>query len=313
MNKLDSIKQSVSKVAGRTGLKLKKYSPEILMGVGVVGLIGSTVLACKATLKVESVIDNAKDKLDSVDYVIENPDIYAGPESEDPYTKEDGQKDKAIIYFQTAAEFGKLYGPSIILGVASLGCILGSHKIMKKRNVAVVAAYKALEEGYNNYRRRVIDEFGEEKDKDYRYGIVKEEQTITKTDKDGKKKKVKEVVETLDPNHISQYARFFDDGCTNWSKNPEYNMLFLKSQQNYANDLLKARGHVFLNEVYDMLGIPRSQAGAVVGWVLNENGDNFVDFGMYDLDNEKARDFINGYESAILLDFNVDGVIYDLI
>ena len=307
MNKLDVIKQSITKMTGRTGLTIKKYSPEILMGVGVVGVVASTVMACKATLKVEGLVDGAKSSLDDINHVLDNPEEFS------TYTQEDGKKDKALVYIQTGAHLLKIYGPAIALGTASLGCLLGSHKIMKKRNVAVVAAYKAVEESFKSYRKRVVSEFGEDKDFEFRNGIIKTEEKVEILDKDGKKKKVKKEFDVLDPNHKSQYARFFDDGSKNWSKTPEYNMLFLKAQQNYANDLLKARGHIFLNEIYDMLGIPRSKAGAVVGWAITEDGDNFVDFGMYDINDESARDFINGYERAILLDFNVDGVIYDLI
>jgi hypothetical protein len=64
-----------------------------------------------------------------------------------------------------------------------------------------------------------------------------------------------------------------------------------------------------------MLGIDRSKAGSVVGWVITKEGtgDNFIDFGVFDGDNPRARDFVNGREGSILLDFNVDGVIYDKI
>ena len=305
MNKLEVMKQAIKKTTGRTGLVLKKHSPEILMGVGITGVIGSTILACKATLKVEDIIDDAKEKMETINNVLENPEAY-----EREYTEDDAKKDKAIVYTQTGVKFIKLYGPSISLGIVSVSCLLGAHNIMKKRNIAVMAAYKAVEQSFADYRKRVVDEFGGDKDRQFRYGIIQEEITETETDEDGKKKKVKKIVETLDPNHISQYARFFDEVSINWSKTPEYNMVFIKTQQNFANDLLKSRGHLFLNEVYDMLGIERSQTGAVVGWVLNEEGDNFVDFGMYD---GRSNDFINGYERSILLDFNVDGVIWDLI
>ena len=146
--------------------------------------------------------------------------------------------------------------------------------------------------------------------------MAKEVEETSVDEKTGEEKVTKKTVNVADPNNYSSYARFFDDGCTGWTKDPEYNLMFLKKQQRYANDLLKSRGHLFLNEVYDMLGIPRTKAGQVVGWIYDEeypNGDNFVDFGIYDLYNEKARDFVNGYERTILLDFNVDGDIMNLI
>lgn len=108
---------------------------------------------------------------------------------------------------------------------------------------------------------------------------------------------------------FSQYAKVFDDGCVGWTKEPEYNLTFLKNIQDYCNGLLKTKGHLFLNEVYDKLCIPRTKAGAVVGWIYNEKspiGDNFVDFG---IKNERNNDFVNGYTSDCILDFNVDGNI----
>ena len=139
---------------------------------------------------------------------------------------------------------------------------------------------------------------------------------IVKDEKTGKEKVEKKTINIADPNEFSDYARFFDDGCTGWTKDPEYNLMFLKDQQRYANDLLKSKGYLFLNDVYDMLGIPRSKAGQCVGWIYDEKypvGDNFVDFGIYDINNEKARDFVNGCERTILLAFNVDGDILDML
>ena len=176
---------------------------------------------------------------------------------------------------------------------------------MSRRNAALTAAYAALEKGFDQYRARVIEKYGEEEDRDFRYGT--EQVTIVDPDT-GKKKTELEWVQT-----ILRFMLGSSIHSRNWQKEPEYNMIFLKCQQNWANDLLLSRGHVFLNEVYDMLGIQRSKAGAVVGWVLSKNGetDNFVNFGVFEGKEQVARDFVNGREGAILLDFNVDGVIYD--
>ena len=111
---------------------------------------------------------------------------------------------------------------------------------------------------------------------------------------------------------ISPYARFFDETVYEWKPDPLMNKCFLDAQQRYANNLLEARGHIFLNEVYDMLGFQRTREGAVVGWIKNGDGDGYVDFGIYD-GNERSRAFVNGHETSILLDFNVDGTIWDKI
>jgi len=287
--------EAVGRTIARNTLHVQKASPEVLLGAGIVGLVGSTVLACRATLKVDQVLDEAKNKLE----LAKNLDH---PE----YSEKDRSRDISLIYFQTSVKTVKLYAPAIIVGGISIYMLTSSHRIMTRRNIALTAAYGALERGFSQYRARVVEKYGEEADRDLRYGAEVVEITDSET---GKKKKVTRVSND-DP---SIYARFFDPVSPSWSKEPEYNLLFLKCQQNYANDLLRSRGHVFLNEVYDMLGIPRSKAGAVVGWILSPNGetDNFVNFGVFDGKTDIARDFVNGLEGAILLDFNVDGIIYD--
>lgn len=293
--------------------KLQKHSPEILVVAGVVGTVTSAVMACKATTKAGDILDEAQEKIDQVHQVMNDESI-----SDEDYTPEDSKKDLAIIYAQTGLKFVKLYGPSIALGALSIASILGGHNILRKRNVALAAAYTALDGSFKDYRKRVIERFGETVDRELKYNLKAKKITEAVTDEDGKTKKEKFDAEILDDDahEYSDYARFYDDGCTGWSKDPEYNLMFLKAQQQYANDLLRSRGHLFLNEVYDMLGIPRTKAGQVVGWIYNENnpvGDNYVDFGLYDIRRRPVRDFVNGYERVILLDFNVDGVIYDLI
>ncbi|MDD4154925.1 MAG: DUF6353 family protein [Bacilli bacterium] len=309
---LEKITTGLSKLTGKSGLLLKAHSPEILLGIGIVGTVASTVLACRATSRAELVIENHKEKVDKINYAWQN--VQDGEIAIEDYSEKDKQKDLVVAYTQTSVDFIKLYGPAITLGVASIACIFASHGIMKKRNVALIAAYKAVEEGFASYRRRVIEEHGEEADYMYKHGLRKQEITEPGyTDENGVKHKAqkKQVLVGEDPNELSVYARFFDESCAQWSKNPEYNLMFLRAQQNYYNDMLKSRGHVFLNEVYDALGIPRTQAGAVVGWVIGK-GDDYIDFGIFDGDKPRARDFVNGYERSILLDFNVDGVIYDL-
>ena len=310
----------ITKTAGHGLLILKKFSPEILMGTGVIGVIASTVLCCRSTLKVEPVLDEAKDKLD---IVRENKEMFAPEE----YTNSLYKRDMAVVYIQTGWEFIKLYGPAVTLGVASIGCILSSHGIMRKRNLALVAAYKAVEESFSEYRKRVVEEYGEKTDRHFKYGTKEvTHKEAEYTDENGVKHEAKtETINVIDPNEISQYAKVFDQSSSQWSDIPEYNQTFLILQQNFANDLLHSRGHIFLNEVYDMLGLKRTQAGSQVGWV-DGKGDNFVDFGIFDVNSleyeddcrcdsvgDDRSDFINGYRNKVLLDFNVAGIIWDLI
>lgn len=293
---------SVSRKIGRALLQSQKNSPRLMFGVGIVGAVSATVLACRATLKLEAVVEDAGRNLEVSKQLVDK-------ELHD-YTEEDQAKDTLYIYIRTAAKLGKLYAPALIVGVVSVGALTGSHVTLTRRNAALTAAYSALGAGFAEYRARVVEEFGEDKERELRYSSETTKVEDGKT-KDGKPK-TKEV-QTVGVHGKSVYARFFDEYSQSWDKKPEYNHLFLQCKQNYANDLLHARGHVFLNEVYDSLGIDRSQAGAVVGWVVSKDGDNFIDFGIFDGSFPAVRDFVNGREGSILLDFNVDGVIYDLI
>lgn len=309
MNKTE-IMANLTRTFNRTGLKLKKRSPEILLAAGVVGVVASGVMACKATLKVEEIIDDAKHKIDTIH------EVSADPTMAEKYSEEDSKKDLAIVYTQTAVKLVKLYGPSVALAGVSLGCMIGSNRILNKRNVALAAAYTAVDKGFKEYRGRVIERFGKELDKELKYGIKAKEIEEVSVDEKGKEVSTKSTVEVMDPNSYSPYSIIFDDGNAGWDPDPELTKYFLIQQQNWANDRLKAKGHLFLNEVYDMLGAKRTKAGAQVGWVYDEKnpvGDNYVDFGIFDIYNPKSRDFVNGYEKVIVLDFNVDGVILDLI
>lgn len=290
---------AISKTVSRNSLVLQKNSPGLLFGAGIVGVIGSTVLACRATLKMDDVLGEAKEKL-----------ITAKTLQHREYSERDRQKDITLIYVQTSVKIVRAYGPAVILGGLSIAALTSSHNILSRRNAALTAAYAALEKGFGEYRARVVEKYGEEEDRNLRYG--------TRTETIGSKKKKEEVLR-VGPGDPSIYARFFDSySSRSWDKVPEYNLIFLRCQQNYANDLLKSRGHVFLNDVYDMLGLERSTAGAVVGWVGYQDkqglGDDYIDFGIFaDKDRDCFVDFVQGFEGAILLDFNVDGIIYDKI
>lgn len=304
---------TVTRNLHRVGFKIKKHSPEILVGAGIVGVVTSGVMACKATTKLDEVLAEPKEKIDKIHELIEHPELV--PEGKE-YTEEDSKKDLTIMYVQSAVKVVKLYAPSVILGTVSIAAILGGHRILKKRNIALAAAYTTIDNSFKEYRGRVVERFGEELDKELRYNIKAKEIEETVVNEDGTETTVTKTVNVSKMGEYSDYAKFFDDGCTGWTKDPEFNLMFLKDQQRYANDLLQSKGHLFLNEVYDMLGIPRTQAGQIVGWIYDEKhpiGDNKVDFGIYNTYNEANRNFVNGYERTILLDFNVDGNILDMI
>lgn len=308
MTTLD-IKNTLTRSFHKVGFQLKKHSPEILVVAGVAGTVVSAVMACKATTKLEGILANAQTQIDNIHAVAENPSLV-----DEEYTVEDSKKDLAIVYTKTGLDIAKLYAPAVALGALSITAILTSNNIMRKRNLALASAFATESKLFKEYRGRLIDRFGAELDRELKYNIQTKEIEETVVDEKGKEKKVKKTIQVADPTTYSDFARIYDDGCLGWDKDAEFNLMFLRNQQNAANEILQKRGYLVLNEVYEMLGFPKTSMGQYVGWVYDpknesHSGDNFVDFGIYDIHNPKARDFVNGYERTIVLDFNVDGDI----
>lgn len=289
------VPNAVSVKAARSILKTQKASPQLLFVAGIVGFGATVVLACRATLKVDEVLEKHEKTMLDIQEI--HREGYAENSTE-------AKKDKTYVYLRTFGDLSKLYGPTVIVGAASIAALAGSHNILNKRNAALAAAYTTLEKAFGGYRDRVREAYGEEREKELYHNVLPCELEDENTGKIVKKKVA---------NGTSPYARLFDEHNKNWESVGEYNWLFLKMKQSYFNDQLQARGHLFLNEVYDELGFERSKEGCVVGWVKG-NGDNYVDLGIFQEHmEERIVDFMIGREKAIWLDFNVDGLIYDKI
>lgn len=297
-------KQKLMAATAKVAIKVSQHSPEICVGVGIAAGIGATVLACRATLKVDVIIEKHNEDMANINLYKQK--VLDG-EDAGGYTLEDAQRDKFVRFVKTVVEVGKLYMPSIILGMTSIGLVLTGHHILLKRNAALTIAYTGLQKAYDTYRDRVKEAIGEEKEKDIYNGV--REVTIEEPNDKGKsiKKKAHEQVGPASP-----YTRIFDESSTWWTKDAERNKFFLMQTQRHANDLLRERGYMSLNDVLRMLDLTPSTAGQTVGWVYGE-GDSFISFGVWDATKKGNRRFINGDERSIWLDFNVDGVIFDKI
>lgn len=303
MKNKTEIMKSVNGVASKAVMKLKKHSPEILVVAGIAGTVVSAVLACKATTKAAEILDETKGTLDTIHEGMET-----GAINGQEYTTDDGKKDTVVVYAQTGMKLAKLYGPAIILGTLSITSILASNNILRKRNVALGAAYAAIDKSFKEYRGRVIERFGDQVDTELKYGIkAKKFEEIEVDPETGKEKKVKKTVMVADPNLQSDYAVYFDSKSRNYETNPDYNRMFLKAQQAFANDKLQTRGHLFLNEVLDDLDLPRTPAGQIVGWT-KDGPDGYVNFRIVEVERETED---GRHEPALLLDFNVEGNIWE--
>jgi uncharacterized protein DUF6353 len=298
---ITKFKNAVTSKAARQVLLTRKHSPAILFAAGVVGVVGTAVLAARATLKVEEVLEEHEKTAYSINEL-------AQMEADSVYSEDDRKKDMVLLYVKTAARFGKLYGPAFLCGAASIAALTGSHVVLNRRYAAAVAAYAASNEGFRKYRERVAKALGAERELEFNYD--RETETVVETMADGKTKEMEKIRAI---SGLSQYAMVFDESSsTSWKREHGYNQLFIQCQQNYANDLLRARGHVFLNEVLDSLGMERVPYGQLVGWVAGK-GDDFVDFGVFRGDTWNAQNFVNGDEKSIILDFNVAGEVWKMI
>lgn len=286
-------------------LTVRKHSPEILMVAGVIGTVAGAVMACKETLELEDVLDECKQEK------MELEEQYAMCEE---YSEDALKKDQVKLTIKQAVKIVKLYAPSVIMEATSIGVIFASNDIMRKRNASMAAAYATLNSMYKRYRQNVIESYGEEVDKDMRFGVKHEK--VTEIDEDGNKVKIDARIVDLDNTAlaISDYSRFFQMGCKGFdASSGRYNLLYLKGIQAMFNNKLIADGYVMLNDVYRELGFDTIPEGWSIGWVYDEAnpiGDNYIDFGLYEARNKNQR-AVNDWEPVILMDFNVDGNLYE--
>ena len=308
MKKMEKIKNDIFSFASKLSVKAKKHAPEILIISGAIGTIAGAIVACKATIKAKDLIEEAKDQISDVKEVSEDEQY------SEKYSEKDRKHDLALIYIQTGLKFVKLYSPAIIIEAASLAMIFASNNVLRKRVAAIGAAYATLDGSFKAYRKRVAEKYGEEAETAIRYGIESKEIEDSSDENSGKKKKSKTKADVAKV--IDDYSIVFDhEHSKAWEPDNDYNYTLISAEQSYANDILKSRGHLFLNEVYDRLGIARTKMGQIVGWVYkpddeNWKGDNFVDFRTKELyiDDPDGRPV-----KKIVLDFNIDGNVLDLI
>lgn len=293
---LSAIKQIVTSKTGLAILATQKNSPAILFGAGVIGVLGTVVLASRATLKLSDALDEFEVGKAKSEAAFNNNRIGS----------ETAKSNNVILRTHLVLDVAKLYLPAVVLGTASIGALGGSHYILTRRNAQLTAAIVAIDKAFKEYRSRVVAEQGEDKDREYMYG------TSTRDEfSETKKGEPKVTKVTTFGDGSSPYSVVFDNDNKNWQPTPEYNAFFLRQQQNYLNDRLRSKGHVFLNDAYRELGFPDTEAGAVTGWRWQGDGDNFIDFGCW-TDNtlEDIREFMRNGDRGILVDFNVDGIIY---
>jgi len=288
-----------TRLLGKSGLKVQKYSPEILVGVGIAGLITAGILAARSTRGLDDVLIKHDEHRETADFFLKE---------DNDYTEVQHRQDLNRILKEEVIDLVKMYGPAVTLGVVSVVSILGGHHVLKQRNIALAAAYKLIEASYSEYRKRVSAEVGEGRELE----IYRGQEVETKTVGGKRVTKIKDG-----QFHGSPYAMCFDQVNTReWTPFADMNLTLILSVQRMANLRLQTVGYVFLNDVYEDLGFEKTPAGQIVGWLYDREktgGDGWIDFGLDEPTNEMARMFLRGDEAAVWLDFNVDGPIFELI
>lgn len=321
--KTDEFMATVTRTASKYGYKLKKASPTIMIfGAAIVG-VAATVSACKATVKAQDILEDhnemvkaiheTKEKVDSGEMILKEGAAY---------TENDYKKDLTTAYVQTGLKLAKIYAPAVTMGTVALGCMFGSHHIMTKRNASLTAAYIALDKAFNEYKGRVTDRFGDRVQQELEHNIKAVEVETTRKNEQGVEETVKEYTDVAMA-HTSPYTLIYDETVSSWDKDAQLNMSHLIQAQAAANRKLHRQGHLFLNDVIDILdpygnGMHHTPEGQVVGWILSQGDptkENRVDFGItnYVENNDALNNFIDGFERSVLLRFNCDGVIIDKI
>lgn len=294
----------------------KKHSPELLIASGITAAAASIVLAVIATTKLDKTLKPYNDKIDSIKKQMKDDNAIQNKEVDVKECK----KDLTKTYAKAALKVSGLYIPSALLFGASVTCILGSHSIMKSRNLALTAACATLEESYKAYRRRVKDKLGEEAEEKLYKNVYKDEVEVIDP-KTGeittKKVSIPHVKEDNDWNVI------YDCGNYCWERNARQNFEWLMNQQAFLTEKLRRRGYLFLSEVYDLLGCTTHQLGAkkarasrILGWIYdptNPNRNCYVSFGLTKpgttIPLPEIEEQIQRNEAAFFLTLNPDGDI----
>ena len=292
---------NIKKFAYKLAYKAKEDAPAIYLALGIIGFGATVVLACKATPKVKEIMDEHSKHMSDINVTLAKCASDDPSYKETEYTEQDAKKDKFIFAVKTGGALVKNYAPAIVVGGLSIASFLASYKILNARYIAASSVAAAVSEAFRSYRKRVVDEFGEEVDRHLYFGTEKAK--ITELKEDGTTEEKEIEMTNFDKNGIPLYAKFFDEANPQWNKNPEINYMFLRGMQSRLNDKFHAQGYLLLNQVYRALDIPETDLGCEVGW-FESHGDKFVDFGIFDSNNERKRAFVNGYEPSILLCFN---------
>ena len=312
----NSIIETLGPRIGLAGLTVRNYAPEIYLVSAIGTGVAAAVMLAKAHKQSEDVFEEVAEDIETVrEFVTETNVIWEDIIDEElrsvahePISRADEQKMLVPLYMKATRQAALLYGPAVLMGISSIALFMASHGVLRGRNRALLSTLTLFERGFAEYRKRVVDELGEEADERFYYGAESRRITTMTKNKDGKTVKKKSVKNHIPENPTPMiYSRIFDETNQCWSVDPDMSEFFLRAVQQQMNDQLYLNGYVLLNTVYKALTFAESPEGAVVGWSKRVPGDDFISFGLENDINQRAGD------NRWLLDFNVNGVVFEQI
>lgn len=237
-------KPNLTNVIKNVKIGLGKHSPEILTGIGIAGMITTTVLAVKATPKALRLINDAKCKKDK-EVIEHNCKVNK--------VSECISSDLKPIEIIKAA--WKPYIPAMVTGVASITCIIGASSVNAKRNAALATAYELSKTALTEYKEKVVEEIGEKKEK-----IIRDKIDQDRLDKNPVSKN--NIIITNNGEQL-----FYDGVSGRYFKS---DLEKVRASINTVNRNMVYDNYISLSEFYDELGLEHTDMSDNLGWNLDE-------------------------------------------
>lgn len=199
---------------------IKRNAPTILTGLGVVGVIGTTISGITATPKAIKLL-----------------------EIENEYKLErDGEE---LDLLEKAILVTPIYLPTLLLGIGTISCIVGSNKINTNRQAMLTSAYAYLNSSFNEYKETVNKLYGEDADHKVDMKIAEERYNDSEIE------------------YIGEEKLFYDKFSKRYFQTTLYK---LQNAIYQLNKIYAIEGEASLNDFYDCLGLEKTDYGDVIGW-----------------------------------------------
>ena len=301
----------------------RKFAPEILTYGGLAAMIGGTVFACKQTPKAVEIVEDTKKQLAVIkateEEAAQNNRLVKRGDGLISYSAQDFKKDITIAHVNNVKALAKNYAVPAVLLIGGTAMVLGGHGILRKRNAVAIATLSSVMEGFNKYRSNVIKELGETADKHFRFGKGTPDVIETVDAETGAVTQEKTSTDGFSefPEDDPRFFMFSKETAPDYYKgNLLMDLSQLKAFQGMATDELRIYGNINVNRIRQICGVKPIDEGLDNGYVVDGDGDGYVDFGIFDRVTGEPLSWV--YEcvkegQGIPVELNIDGNIKGLL